>query len=192
MIACLGALGILRDHRMVVLALAMGCWLFTLVDAVTGSGLLADTYTVKYVSVFLIGSAMFLYADRVPLARSLVVPSLVLLVAGLLIPGYYRVLGLIPLAYLLLYAGTSRRLARVGARRDLSYGIYIYGWPIQLLLAQVGIGTQNVGIHIPVSVLAATAAAFVSWRLVEAPALAYKSFTPHTTVTGSRRAGSPG
>ena len=48
-------------------------------------------------------------------------------------------LTVIPLTYLLLYVGSTWR-TRLAAKEDISYGMYIYGWPVQQLLALAGVG----------------------------------------------------
>ena len=78
-------------------------------------------------------------------------------------------------SYLVIYlafAGHWRvRAARYG---DLSYGLYIYGWPVEQLtvraLGGAAPGWQVFVIALPIT----AAAAFLSWRLVEAPALSLK------------------
>jgi peptidoglycan/LPS O-acetylase OafA/YrhL len=175
MIGLLGAAGFLRRRQVVVLALAGGCWLLAGYDAVSGSSLLADSYTLRFASIFLVGSVMFLYADRIPLSRPLLWASLLLLAASLAVPATYLLLGPPAFAYLLLYMGVGHRFSRVGARRDLSYGIYIYAWPVQLLLLEAGVGDRALALHILASLAASVLAAAASWRLIEAPALSLKA-----------------
>jgi peptidoglycan/LPS O-acetylase OafA/YrhL len=196
MIGILGTLGILRRRRVVVLALAAACWAVAVVDIFAGAELLAESFTLRFVSVFLVGSAMFLYADRIPVSRLLLGVSVVLLALALVIHDGYPALGPAPLAYLLLCAGCGHRLSRVGSRRDLSYGIYIYAWPVQLLLLGAHIGDGNLAVHAITSLGAVSLVAMLSWYLVEAPALSSKNLSPAKmrmavgaiSATGARRA----
>ncbi len=78
-------------------------------------------------------------------------------------------------SYLVIYlAFAGRRSFRAARFGDLSYGIYIYGWPVEQLAARALGGAapwwQVFALALPLS----AAAAFVSWRLVEAPALRLK------------------
>ncbi|HQT77936.1 MAG TPA: acyltransferase [Rhodopila sp.] len=60
-------------------------------------------------------------------------------------------------------------------RHDISYGIYIYGWPVSqtVVFLQPGIGPLALfGETMAVTVLIA----FASWRLIEKPALAVRRF----------------
>ena len=58
-------------------------------------------------------------------------------------------------------------------RADLSYGIYLYGWPIQQALRQV-LPSWSLASLLALALLLTVAAAACSWFLVEKPALALK------------------
>jgi peptidoglycan/LPS O-acetylase OafA/YrhL len=74
-----------------------------------------------------------------------------------------------------------RRAARFG---DLSYGIYLWAFPVQQVLVHL-IGVQNMTLNlVMVSVLSAMCA-LISWHLVEKPALLLKDKVPRL----SRRRG---
>ena len=77
--------------------------------------------------------------------------------------------------YLALYIAQFRfgAATQFTDKNDLSYGVYIFGWPIQQLLLLYGLGTQpltNTGmawiILLPL--------AYASWRFVEKPSLRLK------------------
>jgi peptidoglycan/LPS O-acetylase OafA/YrhL len=78
--------------------------------------------------------------------------------------------------YLTLFLAFDRRLPLLRAARfgDLSYGIYIYGWPVTALLMRASGGTlawwQLFALALPLAALTA----LLSWHLVEAPALSLK------------------
>lgn len=50
----------------------------------------------------------------------------------------YSVLAPAAVTYLVLALGASTRLTRVGSKRDLSYGLYVYAWPVPATLLLVG------------------------------------------------------
>jgi peptidoglycan/LPS O-acetylase OafA/YrhL len=78
-------------------------------------------------------------------------------------------LGQIPLAVTLLWLG-ARLPLRTGSRNDVSYGLYIYAFPVQQLLVVAGI-TPIAGPELS-AVLAAVLTlpfAWASWTLVEKP-----------------------
>jgi len=58
-------------------------------------------------------------------------------------------------------------------RCDISYGVYLYGWPVQKLLIWYFPGLTSVAIFILSATLCA-AAGYCSWRIVEEPFLRIK------------------
>lgn len=103
----------------------------------------------------------------------------------------YVVLAPPAVAYLLLLAGSSRRLQRVGSRRDLSYGLYVYAWPVQVLLLLAGAAAWPVLLYGAASLAVALVLAWASWTWVETPALRLKSWTP-AAARDRGRGGRPG
>ena len=79
-------------------------------------------------------------------------------------------------AYLVLYLALTPRLKALPAARfgDLSYGLYIYGWPVEQVLVKLSHGGlawwQLFALALPIS----AALAFLSWHLVEQPWLRLK------------------
>jgi peptidoglycan/LPS O-acetylase OafA/YrhL len=128
-------------------------------------------------SFFVGGALLYYFRDRVPISGVLAASSLLVSVA-LVIAGAFHVLGALPFAYLLLWCGTVLPLRRVGARNDISYGMYIYAFPLQQLLA-IGLGPRPlpVLVYVVVSVALAVPFAAASWFVVEKPALRLKRLT---------------
>jgi peptidoglycan/LPS O-acetylase OafA/YrhL len=64
--------------------------------------------------------------------------------------------------------------SRVGTRRDLSYGVYLYHFPVIQLLIAAGLVGGSVAVDLlvltPVALLVTLPLAFASWHYVEAPA----------------------
>jgi len=93
--------------------------------------------------------------------------------------------------YLALWLAVTPRLPVIPAARfgDLSYGIYIYGWPAEQgvvwLLGGRAMWWQVFLLALP----AAAALAFISWHLVERPALRLKPRARHSPVALRREAG---
>jgi len=86
--------------------------------------------------------------------------------------------------YIAIYLATSPRIHLPRAARfgDLSYGIYIYGWPVQSSVAYV-IGETATWWQVFLGGTAASLAlAFVSWHCVEKPALRLKERRAATTA----------
>jgi peptidoglycan/LPS O-acetylase OafA/YrhL len=70
---------------------------------------------------------------------------------------------------------------------DLSYGVYLYGWPItQVIRGFVGqnlTGYDMTALALPATVLAA----WFSWRYIEKPALRLKNGFPPIRLDGNRQ-----
>src|SRR6185369_11978709 len=86
--------------------------------------------------MFLLGGAFQLYKDRLPMHPWLLAGAAVVAV-GTALTGGFVVLGLPAYAYLLIGAACylPKWLQGVGRKRDYSYGIYIYAFPMQQLVA---------------------------------------------------------
>ncbi|WBB69021.1 acyltransferase [Micromonospora sp. WMMD812] len=137
--------------------------------------------------LFAFGATLDLYRERVPINDALGVGSAVALGLSLLFGGFF-VIGLPAFAYLLIWLSVRmpRRLHWVGRKNDYSYGIYIYGFVFQQVMASLGWSRWGYVPFVAMSIAAAWAAAFVSWKLVERPALRLKDWTPGFFARRSR------
>lgn len=80
----------------------------------------------------------------------------------------------VPWVYLLFVAGHMRfSTARVFDKADLSYGLYLYAWPIQQLLIRYELASDAWMLTL-LTVCAALPVAALSWYCVEKPALRLK------------------
>lgn len=76
----------------------------------------------------------------------------------------------IALFYLVVISGSSQRLRSVRFHGDFSYGMYLYGWPIQQTVAQFFPDMTSYPSNI-ICIPAALGCAYVSWKLIERPAI---------------------
>jgi peptidoglycan/LPS O-acetylase OafA/YrhL len=128
-------------------------------------------------SFFAAGSALFMYRASVPMRLVPAIFALALCVV-LVFAQVFDVFGAVPFAYLLMYLGITLPLQAVGARNDFSYCMYIYAYPVQLLLV-IGLGVRGVPVwlYVVLSVLLAAPLAIGSWFLVERNAMSLKRLT---------------
>lgn len=131
----------------------------------------------RLLAFFLAGTVCFLYREQIPRSPKLAFVSLVLL--ALCIP--WGINALLPLCgtYLLLYAaGSPHHMGKALTQRaDLSYGIYLYAYPLQQLLIQL-LGKQiNPFALFVIATPTVAVFALASWILVEQPALRRKKQT---------------
>lgn len=125
--------------------------------------------------LFAAGGALYLWREAVRLS---VWPLVVLVAATMLLhgTGAYRALLFAAEAYGILWVAFLPALARpaLDLRQDLSYGTYLYGWPVQQALVQLMPGATAIALLWPSLGLTLLVAAG-SWFAVEKPALALKA-----------------
>jgi peptidoglycan/LPS O-acetylase OafA/YrhL len=135
-------------------------------------GPLADKTLVMLLFVFLSGTLVGAFADRVRLLGWMTVAALAIaLIAGRTSLFLTEHIGNAALAIVL--PPVALALAPIGARLrgvDLSYGLYLYAWPVQQLLAMYGVtGSATVFVLIATAITLVLAAG--SWYGVERPAV---------------------
>ncbi|MGV9800277.1 acyltransferase family protein [Mycobacterium sp. NPDC003449] len=128
----------------------------------------------RFAVMFAAGALVFQYRDRIPARWSLVAVCVaIVLVSGLL--ANYRVIGALPLAYAVIVSGSLVRHKRLNLRNDLSYGMYIYAFPMQQMLVVLGLARLNLVVFFVLATAATVPLAALSWFVVEKRAIAMKS-----------------
>ncbi|MDQ4488794.1 acyltransferase [Sinomonas sp. ASV486] len=162
-----------RFLPLVILSLLAIVTLVTLARA--AAGLTASPHPIlmapPLIGIFLAGSLLALVRHHVPTG-----PWTLTLAIGAswaaFASGLGPALASLPLAYIVLRAGSSSRLSRIGARYDISYGLYIYGWPVQQVLALTHVPANAPPLAYAALALVGTwPLAMLSCVLVERPAL---------------------
>lgn len=129
---------------------------------------------VRSAIMFSAGAVMYQWREVIPARWSLVALSVVIVLAASQLPDY-RVVAALPLAYAVIVTGTLLKNRRLRLRTDLSYGVYIYAFPTQQLLAVCGLATI---LHPALFFLVATAGvvplAALSWFVIEKPSMSLK------------------
>ena len=125
--------------------------------------------------MFLYGSSLYLWRDRMPVSPALLVG----LLAGLVLASFDRTVffvayaaSLAPLVLHLAYV-PGGRIRSFNDWGDYSYGVYIYAFPIQQTLATL-FPDMSLGAMMASSALVSIAIAIPSWKLIEERALAKK------------------
>ncbi|WP_084688492.1 acyltransferase family protein [Paraburkholderia oxyphila] len=136
-------------------------------------------FMIWFASMYLSGVCFYVFRERIPLRGSLAAVALIVFVAALFGPqNVLRAVISTMGAYLILYCGQlqSPWLAKLRMRDDLSYGLYLYGWPVMQLTAHWVPSIAPLVAFVCVTVICAPLA-LASWRRIEAPALRLKRAT---------------
>lgn len=189
-IAGLGVAGVLRRRWFVPAALTLAVlWSALLppwsvfadvieaqhrIDDPATAALLVQAIAARFVVMFLTGALLYQFRNVIPARWSLVALSVVIVLAASFLPNY-RLVAAVPLAYAIIVSGALIHNKRLRLRTDLSYGVYIYAWPVQQLLVICGFGILNPFVFAIVSAAVTLPLAAMSWFMVEKPAMSLKS-----------------
>jgi peptidoglycan/LPS O-acetylase OafA/YrhL len=135
------------------------------------------THNLRLIPIFLSGSLFYLFRDRIVYHKSWAFIALAILIP-LMFSRWTAELALATLgAYFLFWFAfkvPSRLLSRIGDKTDLSYGVYLYAFPAQMLLlyqAKVDSPWLNIILSTPITLVLA----YLSWTFVEKPFLKFKN-----------------
>lgn len=136
--------------------------------------------------MFTAGALIHQYRDRLPARWGFVAAAGVVTVAACLIPDY-RWVAALPLSYLLITAGALIRVEALRLRNDVSYGTYVYAFPIQQVLASAGLWKLGVPLFAAAAIPLVLLVAAGSWFAIEKPAMRLR----HTHKAARIESGSP-
>lgn len=125
---------------------------------------------------FALGRLAWEYRDRLPLD-----PAAAGLGAIVSVPLLYTPMGavasIVSVSYLAAVLGgiDFGRLGAFARSTDLSYGVYLYAWPIQqMLISRFASGPVQAALSCAAAAILTAGVAWLSWTLVEKPALTLK------------------
>lgn len=175
MVFGLGIVGALTRRRWMVWAVLGISWVMLLLPAV-GFEVRGALFW-RFFFIFTLGVLGFLYMRRIPVSKALTVVSLLLVPVSAVLMDDYRIVGGVAFGYLCLMLVAATPFMRMRLRTDLSYGIYVYHWPIETLLVTGGVSALlPMPVFVVVALSLAALMALISWNLLEKRALAAKNF----------------
>ncbi len=123
---------------------------------------------------FVLGMSFYRYRDNIPHRFIGFLPFAALAVCTWRTPYFFESF-VLAWAYLIFYLGFATRpvIDRYNQLGDYSYGVYIYAFPIQEILAHLFKGIGPVSMMLLAFPLVLMAAIF-SWHLIEKPAMAWR------------------
>ena len=174
-VAVLGVVGLLSRRWLIPAALALALSWSALLPPwpVFEAPSLAQNGA-RFAVMFLAGALLHQFRNVIPARWSLVAVGVIIVLAASLLPDY-RLIAAVPLAYAIIVSGALIHNKRLRLRTDLSYGVYVYAFPIQQLLVICGLGSMNPIAFWVLAAIATVPIAALSWFLVEKPAMSMKS-----------------
>ncbi|QHA93694.1 acyltransferase [Bacillus sp. N1-1] len=135
------------------------------------------TQTIELFSAFSGGMVFYLYRRVIPYKHWIAVLSLLALGLTLYYGGFIVAFAIFG-SYLTFYLAYSRKidLSGFGKHGDFSYGIYIYGFPIQQILTEQFGGKMDVFLNFFIAYPLILFCAFLSWHFIEKKALTWKKY----------------
>jgi peptidoglycan/LPS O-acetylase OafA/YrhL len=132
------------------------------------------TLVIMLIATFVLGSLAYSVRSRLRLSW-IVVVLLTILWLVTWGSGWVRATGVLAIAFTVLVFAfrTPAWLRRLTAPGDLSYGIYVYAFPVQQSIAALWHSVDPL-VMFAMAFPVTYGLAFLSWRLIERPALAYK------------------
>ncbi len=169
-----GVFGILRRKY-----LALACAVAFIAYYFSGLGSYADGSPKQKNTLglfFIVGACLYLFEKVWMVRRRLALIAVVSLaiVFGMLGQTVLAQITLIPFAVILVGSASTPVLRRFGRFGDLSYGIYIYAFPVQQTVVWISGNGLSFNQGLVVSALITTVFAYFSWHLIERPSLHLK------------------
>lgn len=185
-VALLGFAGLLRRRRALVLGAALTLWAAFFVPIVAfGQPREFISVDLELFSYFFFGAAAYLYRDVIAMRGW--VAAVFAVAAALSLPTRAYALLIPPcLSYVALYAAMRWGPRSFDRKLDLSYGTYIYAFPVQQLLVIYGLNALGFAPYLAITLAVTALLAFASWIAIERPSLSLKHAAwPHFAKTSS-------
>jgi peptidoglycan/LPS O-acetylase OafA/YrhL len=133
---------------------------------------------IAIVGAFLAGVVLFMFREKIAANFVLFAGCLIGCIALLYVPGgdYWIAF---PVAYVTVYLGTFNPVRHGGDYADYSYGIYLYGFPIQQAVTALTGDHRSWYLDLCFVLPITFVVAALSWRLIERPALRMRAALPH-------------
>lgn len=173
------AMALVQFRKAVVITALIASFALARLTDPNAGGVMYYIHTLAYLYQFYgIGMLFFLFADRIPVSKPAGWIALTLTVLSAFTPFFTECAATFGSYALIVFSYHSPKWFRsVTARGDISYGVYVYAFPIQQLLVPATVGTVIMGVQADwlanalITLPLASAAGVVSWILIEKPAI---------------------
>lgn len=175
-VAAVGAFGLFKYRKLILAAFFLTLFFYSrppLGEFQRLNELFLGCYT-----FFLAGSCAWLWRDRIPVHGAFAILAFAVSTAATQLPPLFLAVSPFTITYLALWFGYARSWSMTAwfDKTDLSYGTYLFGFPIQQALI-CATSIRNSWIVFAMSMPVVLGAAFLSWNLVEKRFLKLKSAT---------------
>lgn len=190
-VAVFGFFGILKKNKIVVLvAFIVAYVLFAINHIIPGSIIgaipsLKNADMLRLLTVFLGGSVFYLYRSRIILDNRYFTLAILVLMYTFRRGGFVFVMPIL-LLYVLMYIAARCPIRSFDKKYDLSYGIYIYAFPVQQTFSLYGLNRLNIVVYSLLVFAATLPLAFLSYVLIEKPAMKLKNKSIHLSPNYTR------
>lgn len=149
---------------------AIQLWWLVVPDAAFQLPLLGGVEPLRLAIDFFVGTSFYVFRRRIPIDYRLAIVAAAVFFFSLPF-GAYRLVGGVTFAYVMLWLACRLPIRSFDRRGDLSYGMYLYAFPVMQTLALVGATALGpIGFIVASTTLTLPFAAF-SWFVVEHPAM---------------------
>lgn len=165
----LGLVGLLGKKRVAIL-------LFVVLTAASIVGATDDLPkvlddAVRFGLMYQAGVLLYLLAPWIRVSFLGLIASAVLITVAAYAAPDYRTVSALPLAYFLVAGAARYHSRRLHFSQDLSYGMYIYGFPVEQLLAGTRLRAMGEVEFAMIAVILTVPCAALSWFVIEKPTL---------------------
>jgi peptidoglycan/LPS O-acetylase OafA/YrhL len=177
-VAALGAIALIRKTFAIFVVPLVLCYpFFSIVAWIHGLGGASWAFrAIELYTFFAIGACAYVFRAKIPVRASIASVCGLLIVVALPTRAWGAVVPL-TLSYLMLYAAAKLPIRGFDRHVDLSYGIYIYAYPIQQLFALFGVMAVGFTGYFAATYATSLVFAAASWFGVESRCLALKNVT---------------
>ena len=133
-----------------------------------------DAWLFRLAAFFLAGVAFHQWKEHIVLRADLGIAALVLTVVAAAL-GAYRYVAPLSFGYFVLWLAAALPIKDFDKRGDFSYGVYIYAYPVQQVLALVGWQRHGVVVFFLTALALTLPLAVASFYLVERPCMRWKN-----------------
>ena len=186
-IGTLGTVGILKKKRYLTLVLFISVYAlysFNIAAPDAAAGLIRPLKSLEFlklITAFLAGAAVYVFQDRLKLSSRIFLLSILTLLVAIYFGGLL-ILEVPLLTYILMYLAAYLPIRSFDRKIDLSYGVYIYAFPVQQTFSLFGLNNLNIAVYCVLALAATLPLAFLSYVAIERPAMKLKNLQVKSNI----------